>query len=143
MIKIICIGKLKEEFKLLEQEYLKKLKSLDKIEILELKEGSGNSKEEITKKEAELIKQKLNGNYIILTEEGKSLTSKEFSNLIKENLTFVIGGAYGLSEELKKNASQIISLSKMTFSHQLARVILLEQIYRSFCIKKNLPYQKD
>lgn len=141
-MKIICFGKLKQEFKILEQEYLKKLKSLDKIDIIELKECSGNSKEEILKKEEELIKNKLD-NYIVLTEEGKNIDSREFSKLIDRNMTFVIGSSFGISENIKKNAFMKLSLSKMTFSHQLARVLLLEQIYRSFCIKKNLPYQKD
>ena len=139
MIKIICIGKLKDRFSVLEQDYIKKIKHFDKLEIIELKEASGNSKEDILKKEERLIIPKLKDNIIVLSEEGKNISSKEFSNL--ENATFVIGSSNGLSENIKSKG-KLISLSKMTFNHQLARIILLEQIYRSYCIKNNLPYQR-
>lgn len=141
MIRIICIGRLKDKFSILEQDYIKKIKHFDKLEIIELKEASGNSKEEILKKEEKLIIPKLDTNTIILSEDGKNISSREFSSLIN-NSTFVIGSSYGLSENIK-NMGKLISLSKMTFNHQLARIILLEQIYRSYCIKNNLPYQRD
>ena len=141
MIKIICLGKLKDRFSVLEQDYIKKIKHFDKFEIVELKEASGNSKEEILKKEEKLIIPRLKEDIIILSEEGKNINSKEFSSLI-ENITFVIGSSHGLSENVK-DKGKLISLSKMTFNHQLARIILLEQIYRSCCIKNNLPYQRD
>lgn len=141
MIKIVCVGRLKEEFKVLENELLRKIKPFTKIEISEIKEESGNSEKEILKKEENLLSKKIEKNYIVLTEEGKSIDSKEFSKLV-ENNTFVIGSSYGLSDNIKKNALLKLSLSKMTFNHQLARIILLEQIYRAYCIKKNLPYQR-
>jgi len=141
-MRIICIGSLKDKFSILEKDYIKKINKFTKFEIIELKESSGNSKEEIIKKEEKLIIPKLKNNIIILSEEGKNISSREFSELIKENITFVIGSSYGLSENVKKQG-KLISLSKMTFNHQLARIILLEQIYRSYCIIKNLPYSRN
>ena len=143
-MRIICIGKLKEEFKLLENAYLKKIKPFTKIEIIEIKEAKGNSAKEILKKEEKEIVPKIKGNIIVLAEEGKLLSSEEFARIVEKSpeITFVIGSSYGISEAIKKKASVLLSLSKMTFSHQLARIILLEQIYRAYCIIKNLPYQR-
>ena len=143
-MRIICIGKLKEEFKILEKEYLKKIKPFTKIEIIEIKEAKGNSAKEILKKEEKEIVQKIKGTLIVLAEEGKLLSSEEFARILEKSseITFVIGSSYGVSEAIKKRASVLLSLSKMTFSHQLARIILLEQIYRAYCIIKNLPYQR-
>ena len=143
-MRIICIGKLKEEFKLLENAYLKKIKPFTKIEIIEIKEAKGNSAKEILKKEEKEIVPKIKGNIIVLAEEGKLLSSEEFARIVEKSpeITFVIGSSYGISEAIKKKASVLLSLSKMTFSHQLARIILLEQIYRAYCTIKNLPYQR-
>ncbi|MBU0962664.1 MAG: 23S rRNA (pseudouridine(1915)-N(3))-methyltransferase RlmH [Nanoarchaeota archaeon] len=141
-MRIICIGSLKDKFSILEKDYIKKINKFTKFEIIELKESSGNSKEEIIKKEEKLIIPKLKDNIIILSEEGRNISSREFSELIKNDSTFVIGSSYGLSENVKKQG-KLISLSKMTFNHQLARIILLEQIYRGYCIIKNLPYQRN
>jgi len=143
-MRIICIGKLKEEFKILEKEYLKKIKPFTKIEIIEIKEAKGNSAKEILKKEEKEIVPKIKGNIIVLAEEGKLLSSEEFARIVEKSpeITFVIGSSYGISEAIKKKASVLLSLSKMTFSHQLARIILLEQIYRAYCTIKNLPYQR-
>ena len=87
--------------------------------------------------------------YVITLEiEGKELTSLEFSEKISDilttnsNITFIIGGSYGLEESIKKEANYSLSFSKMTFPHQLFRVILLEQIYRSFKIMNNESYHK-
>lgn len=142
MIKLVCIGSLKEKFKILEQDYRNKIDKFTKFEIIELKEIKSSSAKEIQDKEEKLIEPKLKNKVIILSEEGKNINSKEFSNLVKEDVTFVIGGSYGLSENIKKKGT-LISFSKMTFNHQLARIILLEQIYRAYCIIKNLPYQRD
>jgi len=143
-MRIICIGKLKEEFKLLENANLKKIKPFTKIEIIEIKEAKGNSAKEILKKEEKEIVPKIKGNIIVLAEEGKLLSSEEFARIVEKSpeITFVIGSSYGISEAIKKKASVLLSLSKMTFSHQLARIILLEQIYRAYCTIKNLPYQR-
>lgn len=148
MIKIICVGKIKEQFfKDAILEYKKRLSKYTKLEIIELPDESvGN----ILEKEANSILKYLNEkDYIITLEiEGNMLTSVEFSEKINHilmrypNITFIIGGSYGLASEIKKRSNYKLSFSKMTFPHQLFRVILLEQIYRSFKILNNESYHK-
>ena len=137
-IKIIAIGKVKEKY-LLEgiNEYLKRLGRYCKVEILELKD-------EGLVKEAEKISRYLSNNAFVLDEKGKQFSSVEFSELIKKQdgeLTFIIGGPEGISAEIKQK-SKLFSLSKMTFIHEMTRLILLEQIYRSYMILHNTQYHK-
>lgn len=133
MIRIVCIGKIKKEWKNVNDEFFKRINTFTKIEIIELKEEKAKEVEKYVK-----------GFCIVLDEKGKQLTSRDFSKLIKEKdkITFIIGGKEGIEEKIIQKADFILSLSKMTFSHQLARIILLEQIYRAFCIIYNLPYSK-
>lgn len=147
MIKVICVGKIKENFyKEAINEYLKRLSKYTKLEIIEVADFSENS----LSKEAALILKHLNkDDYVITLEiEGKLLDSEKLSNLIEtqmihgKNITFIIGGSYGLDNKIKEKASFSLSFSKLTFPHQLFRVILLEQIYRAFKIIKNETYHK-
>lgn len=148
MIKIICVGKIKEQFfKDAISEYKKRLSKYTKLEIIELSDESvGN----ILEKEASSILKHLNEkDYIITLEiEGNMLTSTELSEKINSilinnsNITFIIGGSYGLSDAIKKSSNYKLSFSKMTFPHQLFRIILLEQIYRSFKILNHESYHK-
>lgn len=144
MIKIICIGKIKEAFyRDAIAEYMKRLSKYQKIEIIELMDSN-------IKDEKELILKKIdNKDFIITLEiEGKQLSSVEFSELIDKtlinnsNITFIIGGSDGLDDVIKKLSNYKLSFSKMTFPHQLFRVILLEQIYRAFKILHNESYHK-
>ena len=144
MIKIICVGKVKEKFyRDAIEEYMKRLSKYHKINIIEVMDS--NIKTEAT----EILKKIDNKDYIITMEiEGKELSSKDLSNLIDKtfitnpNITFIIGGSDGLDDEIKKLANYKLSFSKLTFPHQLFRVILLEQIYRSFKIQNNETYHK-
>jgi len=144
MIKIICVGKIKEKFyRDAIDEYMKRLSKYHKINIIEVMDS--NIKTEAT----EILKKIDNKDYIITMEiEGKELSSKDLSNLIDKtfitnpNITFIIGGSDGLDDEIKKLANYKLSFSKLTFPHQLFRVILLEQIYRSFKIQNNETYHK-
>ena len=139
MIKIICVGKIKEKFyRDAIEEYMKRLSKYHKINIIEVMDS--NKKTETT----EILKKIDNKDYIITMEiEGKELSSLELSNLIDKtfitnpNITFIIGGSDGLDDEIKKLSNNKLSFSKLTFPHQLFRVILLEQIYRSFKILNN------
>ena len=81
---------------------------------------------------------------IALSEKGKSIDSLEFANLLKDKseINFFVGGAYGFSDEFLNTCDYVLSFSKLTFSHELARIVLLEQIYRGFCINTNHPYHK-
>ena len=144
MIKIICVGKIKEKFyRDAIEEYMKRLSKYHKINIIEVMDS--NKKTEAT----EILKKLDNKDYIITMEiEGKELSSTELSNLIDKifitnpNITFIIGGSDGLDDEIKKLSNYKLSFSKLTFPHQLFRVILLEQIYRSFKILNNETYHK-
>ena len=148
-IKIITIGKIKEKW-INEgiHEYIKRLKPYAKIEIVELKSESfsPNNKQkamaiESARIEEALLKERDSAIYF-LDEYGDNLSSKEFAyKLDKENgkIVFVIAGALGYNREILKNKN-LISLSRLTFTHTMARLILLEQIYRSICILKDKEY---
>lgn len=151
MIKIICLGKIKEEFlnKGID-EYKKRISKYHSIEIHELQDEGINDKKVALRKEKEKILKLINPkDYIITLEiEGKEMTSLEFANKIDDifitnsNITFVIGGSFGLDDEIKQLSNFKLSFSKMTFPHQLFRLILLEQIYRAFKINNNEEYHK-
>lgn len=141
-IKIICIGKIKENnIKELCEEFSKRIKPFCNFEIIELKD---KGLEEDTEAVRQKIKEEKIKNIFIMDERGKDLTSIEFSNLIKEteeNICFVIGGASGLLSSIKKE-NKTICLSKMTFTHEMARFFLTEQVYRSMMILNNRSYHK-
>ena len=156
-IKIIAVGKIKENY-LKEgiSEYITRLSPYAKVEIVELpdskvKDDSPSDILHVINEEGERILSKIkDGEYIInLDLNKKEFDSIEFSKFIEKkmveagaSLTFVIGGSYGLSDKVKARANYSISLSKMTFLHQMTRLILLEQIYRSFKILNNEIYHK-
>lgn len=135
--------------------YLSRLKHyipFSLTEIPELKNVSAFTKEQIKIKEGSLILKNIrpNDEVILLDERGKMFTSIEFASLIKDrmdyasrDIVFVIGGAYGFSEEVYSRANSKISLSKMTFSHQMVRTIFVEQLYRAFTIIKGEPYHHE
>lgn len=157
-IKIYAIGKIKENYlKIGIDDYLKKIKPYTSIEIVEVNDepipnNPNNSEIEIAKnKEGEKVLQLLKTNeYLIGLDLGKKeLESPAFAEYLNKkmeiagaNISFVIGGSYGLSDELKNRCNDSISLSKMTFLHQMTRLILLEQIYRAFRILRNETYHK-
>lgn len=151
MIKIICVGKIKEKFYTEAiKEYLKRLSKYTKVEIIELPDQVNDNTDIILEKEKQLILNRIQDkDYVITLEiEGKSLTSIEFSKMIENtliknsNITFIIGGSYGLHDEIKSISNYHLSFSTMTFPHQLFRVILLEQIYRAYKIINNESYHK-
>ena len=151
MIKIICVGKIKEKY-LTDaiEEYSKRISKYTNIEIIELKDEGLVEKDKSINLEAEKIEKYIDSkDYIITLEiEGKEYTSEEFAEKIRtiqienSHITFIIGGSYGLSQSIKDKAKMHLSFSKMTFPHQLFRVILLEQIYRAFKIINNESYHK-
>lgn len=157
-IRIYAIGKIKENYlKLGIDDYLKKIKPYSQIEIVEVNDepipnNPNNSEIEIAKnKEGEKVLQLIKpGEYLIGLDLGKKeLESPAFAEYLNKkmeiagaSISFVIGGSYGLSDELKNRCNDSISLSKMTFLHQMTRLILLEQIYRAFKILRNETYHK-
>ena len=151
MIKILCVGKIKEKFfRDATSEYLKRISKYSKIEIIEVNDVDLNNKDLNLEKEKESLLKHINDkDYIVTLEiEGKQLSSEEFSQMIDKtlinypNITFIIGGSYGIHNDIKKKSNLKLSFSKLTFPHQLFRIILLEQIYRGFKIVKNESYHK-
>lgn len=136
-------------------KYFKRLKRYIQfdIEVIPaLKNTRHLSEAQIKEKESDLILSKLNttDTVVLLDERGKDLTSLQFAdfiqkrmNLSTKNLVFIVGGAYGFSESVYEKASNKLSLSRMTFSHQIIRLIFMEQIYRVFTIINNEPYHHE
>ncbi len=157
-ITVIAVGKLKEKYwNMAIDEYVKRLSRYCRLEILQVADektpddASAILEEQIKEREGRRILDKLpeNAYGIALAVEGKMLDSVELSRKIEDialkgnsHIVFIIGGSLGLSHEVLKRADMLLSFSKMTFPHQMMRVILLEQIYRSFRISNNEPYHK-
>jgi 23S rRNA (pseudouridine1915-N3)-methyltransferase len=152
-IKLFVIGKTNIEYlKIGENEYENRIKhycNFEEIIITDVKKGGKLSKNELKIREGDLILKNINSidKVILLDNKGKNNTSNEFSNFLKENmlhstknLVFIIGGAYGFSEKVYNRANNKLSLSKMTFSHQMVRLIFKEQLYRAFTIIKGEKY---
>lgn len=151
MIRIICVGKLKESYwNDACKEYLKRLQKYTQVEIIEVMDEKIDEEKIALQKEKEKIEKYINAkDYIITLEiEGKMFTSIELSEKLNKwrmensNITFIIGGSYGIHPEIKERANEKLSFSKLTFPHQLFRILLLEQIYRSFKIQNNEKYHK-
>ncbi len=151
MIKIICVGKIKETYlKEAIKEYEKRLSKYTKLEMVEVTDEGLVEEQIAIKKEQEKIEKYIGPkDYVITLEiEGKSFTSIELAkklDTIKQQagtITFIIGGSYGLGEQIKNRSNLALSFSKMTFPHQLFRVMLLEQLYRTFKIQNHETYHK-
>lgn len=154
-INIICIGNIKEKFYTQAcNEYLKRLSKFHNINIIELEEekiDKNPTEADIAKikvKEGLKFEKYLKGYNVVLDINGKALNSvqlaKELSKIsqISFVINFIIGGSYGLSDEIKNKANLLLSFSSFTFPHQLMRVILLEQLYRATTINNNITYHK-
>jgi 23S rRNA (pseudouridine1915-N3)-methyltransferase len=152
-IVLITIGKTNEKY-LIEgiSNYQKRLKHYTNFEMMEIqniKNSKNLSEAELMKKEGELIlKQIENSDHLVLLDDkGKDFTSPKFAQKLqqwmlsgKKRIVFVVGGAYGFSEEIYTRGNEKLSLSKMTFSHQMVRLFFVEQIYRGYTILNNEPY---
>ncbi len=157
-ISLLTIGKLKEKY--LKQgidEYLKRLTAYAKVDVIELPDEKAPEQlsdiemEQVKNKEGERLLAKISPDtYVIaLAIEGKQRSSEELAEMIdklatygKSKIAFVIGGSLGLSKDVLNRADEKLSFSKMTFPHQLMRLILLEQVYRAYRINRNEPYHK-
>lgn len=154
-VNVIAVGKVKEKYFLdAINEYAKRLSRFCEFNIIEVKEENFNAvpslgdKEKILKREGDDILAKCRGKIVAMCVEGKGVSSEDFAKMLKEcesrgeEMTFVIGGSYGLSAEVKARAKDKISFSDMTFPHTLFRVMLTEQIYRAFMINAGSEYHK-
>ena len=155
-IKLVCVGKTTSSYlKEGELEYIKRLGhycSFEMVEIPELKNVRKLSKEQIKVEEGKLILSKLGmgESLILLDENGKNLSSEKFADFLQKQMTqggkgivFVVGGAYGFSEDVYAKSLHKISLSAMTFSHQMVRLFFLEQLYRAHTILNGEPYHHN
>lgn len=153
-IKLIVVGKTKSsELVRLINEYVKRINFYKKFKIIVVNslKSKKNSEKEIKKIEGENVLKSVKKNELIflLDENGKSFNSRKFadflSNKFKTNksIVFVVGGSHGFSNEIKQKSNEIISLSEMTFSHQIIRLFFTEQLYRALTIINNHPYHND
>ncbi len=154
-IKIIAVGKLQKMYLPVQEEFLKRLSRYAKTELIEVADEqapeklSDAQKHEVMYAEWERISKKLceNDFVIALDSTGETMTSMQLASSIEKwqenkNIVFIIGGSLGFAPEALKRANAVLSLSKLTFTHSMARQILLEAIYRSYKIIKNEPYHK-
>ena len=156
-IRIISVGKMKERYwKEAQQEYAKMLSRFASIEVVEVadertpEDASAGEVRAVLKKEGERVRAALKGvdKYYALASEGTQEDSVAFSRRIAREadstrvLGFVIGGSFGMADDLKRDAAGLISFSKMTFPHRLARILLLEQLFRAFKIAHGETYHK-
>ncbi len=153
-ISIWCIGKTDEKY-LIEgiDKYLQRLKHYSKVDFEVLKDVKpGNTSEETLKREADLVFSKLKSDdtLILMDEKGEMYDSLKFAGYIEKlqiqsqkHIIFLIGGAFGHHSSIRQTANHMISLSKMTFSHQMVRLFLVEQIYRAFTIIRNEKYHNE
>ena len=152
-VKLICIGSTKKSFyqeaELFYQDRIKRYIDIKLVYLQDIKGMDAKFREQLKEQEGQLILKQLqpSDQVVILDERGKDYCSKEMSvfiqhrfNLGGKQLVFIIGGAYGFSEEVYKRANAKIRLSSLTFSHELARLVFLEQFYRSMTILKGEPY---
>lgn len=152
-LRLLCVGKLSlEHARDGVEEYAGRLKRYLPFEALELREEKGGKKSDtrtIREKESEQLLAKIpDGAFVVvLDEKGRSYSSEKLAELVERHMTggtpemtWVIGGAYGISEKLRQRADLVLSLSAMTFTHQMARLLLMEQLYRALTIIRNEPY---
>ncbi|PZU90962.1 MAG: 23S rRNA (pseudouridine(1915)-N(3))-methyltransferase RlmH [Chryseobacterium sp.] len=155
-INLICIGKTDDkEIVSLTKYYLPRIPkhwNFELIEIPDVKNAKNLSSDQLKKEEAKLFQNQIDSSdlVILLDEKGKQFTSREFSEKIDfwmgssvKKVNILIGGAYGFSEEIYQRANEKISLSKMTFTHQMIRLFFVEQIYRAATILQGKPYHND
>jgi len=153
-IKLVVVGKTKnKELINLIEDYIKRINFFNKFQIIEVNsvKTRKNNSDEIKKIECENILKKIKKNDLLflLDEKGKNYNSREFADFLKvrfqesKTIVFVIGGAFGFSKDLYIKSKGLISLSKMTFSHQIIRLFFTEQLYRAFTILNNHPYHND
>lgn len=150
MIKIITVGKIKEQY-LIDaiKEYTKRISKYTKIDVIEVPDVDFDINKTLETEKNSILKYIDNKDYIVTLDiEGNQLSSIDFASKINDifnhnsNITFIIGGSYGLHKDIKDKSNFSLSFSKMTFPHQLFRVMLLEQIFRAYKINNNETYHK-
>lgn len=152
-VRLLCVGRLSESYlQEATQLFAERIRHYLPLEIIELREEKAGKKADaryLVAREGERLLEKMPPDALVvaLDEKGRQLTSEKLALQIERpmvegraNLVFIVGGPYGLSEQVKRRADKILSLSELTFTHQMARLFLLEQIYRALTIIRNAPY---
>lgn len=149
-IRVLWVGKTQQEWiRSGIEEYVSRIKRYAPLELVEVKEEKGAAADSMRMRECERLKKLLpkRGKIVLLDDKGEGMTSPEFASFIGKcrdtgtpGLAFAIGGAYGFTDDFRNEADRILSLSPMTFTHQMVRIFLLEQIYRGFTILNDEPY---
>ncbi|MDQ7001385.1 MAG: 23S rRNA (pseudouridine(1915)-N(3))-methyltransferase RlmH [Ghiorsea sp.] len=146
-LRLLVVGKAGKDFRDYEASLKKRLQGAHQFDIIELPESRAKQVNQIKADEAKTILKTVNQGFVLFDEKGKSLTSMQWSDFFKSqvgnaSIDFVIGGAAGVSDDVRQQAKHIWSLSKLTLPHQLARVLVVEQLYRAFSIIQGHPYHK-
>lgn len=146
-LRLLVVGKAGKDFRDYETSIRKRLQGSHQFDIVELSESRAKQPSQIKSDEAKIILKSVKTDFILFDEKGKSLTSVQWSEFFKQqvgnaSIDFVIGGAAGVADEVRQKAQSIWSLSNLTLPHQLARVLVVEQLYRAFSIIQGHPYHK-
>ena len=146
-LRLLVVGKAGKDFRDYEASMRKRLQGTHQFDIVELPESRAKQPSQIKQDEAKTILKSVKTDFILFDESGKSLTSIQWADFFKlqvgnANIDFVIGGAAGVADEVRQHAKSIWSLSNLTLPHQLARVLVVEQLYRAFSIIQGHPYHK-
>ena len=146
MIRIITVGKISKPFREIFDHYSKMVSRFTRLEHIALPTGGDLGKVDHTtlkRREARRIREKIRGRFVLLDERGGMMDSEEFAEFLEglgREVTFVVGGPLGVDESLRREADHVLSLSKMTLSHEIAFAVLLEQIFRAFKISRGERY---
>ena len=146
-LRLLVVGKAGKEFREYEASMRKRLQGSHQFDIVELAESKAKQPNQVKSDEAKTILKTVKPGFILFDERGKSLTSMQWADFFKQqvgnaDIDFVIGGAAGVADEVRTQAKVIWSLSNLTLPHQLARVLVVEQLYRAFSIIQGHPYHK-
>jgi len=146
-LRLLVVGKAGKDFRDYEASLKKRLQGAHQFDIIELPESKAKQVNQIKADEAKAILKAAKKGFVLFDEKGKALSSMQWADFFKQqvgnaNIDFVIGGAAGVSDEVRQKAAHIWSLSKLTLPHQLARVLVVEQLYRAYSIIQGHPYHK-
>lgn len=151
-LKFVWVGKTRNApIKELVSDYLRRLEKFARVEIIELRDQTGGDSGKVIEKKGEEIIGRVEGDQfiVVLDERGRGMSSFELAEFIEKHqisgtkqITFVLGGHGGIAEAVRRRANRVLSLSSMTLTHEMARVLLIEQLYRAYTILHDLPYQK-
>jgi len=146
-LRLLAVGRGARELAVLEGQYLKRMRVWADVDVLELPEGRGRQMAQRRQEEERHILRQAGKGFVLFDEHGKSLSSMDWAGALKQlpadgRLDFVIGGADGVSDAVRRHAGRCWSLSALTLPHQLARLLVLEQLYRAFTIIHGHPYHR-